>query len=447
MGQRILVVDDDPDTREILNEKLAHSGYDVTTVADAESALQRLAAMEPDLVISDIRLPGIDGLSLLRRVREDMDGVDVVVITGHEDMNTAIEAMRSGAFDYVVKPVDLNELDSLVERVFREQDLRTSTTEAEVDLDESLTGRSPRMIEIFKMIGVLAGNRTTVFIRGETGTGKERIARAIHQNSPFADEPFVPLNCTALSDTLLESELFGHVRGAYTGALKNRKGFFEQAGAGTILLDEIGDTTAQFQAKLLRVLEEREFFPVGGESLRRTEARIITSTNRDVEQLVEEGVFRRDLYFRLKVLELEVPPLRERIEDIPLLCEQLLKDISHELHNELKHLTDGAMELLMSYDWPGNVRELENTLTRAAVLARGSVISADHLALRSGNTELMAAPTGMPVDECLDAAIAARVQRTLYQTRGNKSAAARKLKISRSRLHRLIKKYDLAVPE
>lgn len=238
MEQRILVVDDDPDTREILDQKLTHSGYDVTTVSDAEAALQRLTAVDPALVISDIRLPGIDGLSLLRRVRENMDGVDVVVITGHEDMNTAVEAMQSGAFDYLVKPIDLDDLNRLVERVFREQTLKRSSSEdiaAEaVELDESLTGRSPRMIEIFKMIGVLSDNRTTVFLRGETGTGKERIARAIHENSPSHDEPFLPVNCTALSDTLLESELFGHVRGAFTGAVESRKGFFEQAGRGTI---------------------------------------------------------------------------------------------------------------------------------------------------------------------------------------------------------------------
>lgn len=448
MARRILVVDDDPATREILEDKLSHSGYRVTSVPDAEAALQRISAVDPQLVISDIRLPGIDGLSLLRRVLRDLESVDVVMITAHEDMSTAIEAMKSGAFDYVVKPVDLEKLDQLVQQVFREQDLHEEALERsdDVGLDEFLTGRSPRMIEIFKMIGVLSGNRTTVFIRGETGTGKERIARAIHLNSPYSDEPFLPVNCTALSDTLLESELFGHVRGAFTGAVTNRKGFFEQAGAGTIFLDEIGDTGQEFQTKLLRILEEREFFPVGGESSRCTEARVIAATNREIDDLVESGAFREDLYFRLKVMEVEVPPLRERIEDVPLLCEQLLREISDELHKEVRHITDDAMRLLMSYDWPGNVRELENTLTRAAVLARGSVISADHLALRTGDRELLAAPTGMPVDDTLDAAIAAHVQRTLYRTEGNKSAAARVLEISRSRLDRMIDKYELVVP-
>jgi len=447
MAKRILIVDDDPDAREILHDKLVHSGYDITAVADAEAALQRVGALRPDLVVSDIRLPGMDGLTLLRRLRENLEDVDVLMITAHEDMTTAIEAMKAGAFEYVVKPVDLRKLDSLVERCFRDQELRRKAQAGDVWREEGvpggLVGRSSHMIDIFKMIGVLAGNRTTVFIRGETGTGKERIARAIHENSAHGHEPFLPVNCTALTATLLESELFGHVKGAFTGAIASRKGYFEQAGAGTIFLDEIGDTSPEFQSKLLRVLEEREFFPVGGESRRRTEARILAATHRPIEAYVEDGRFREDLYYRLKVIEIDLPPLRQRPEDIPFFCDHILSGLAVELHKEKLHLSDDALGALMAYDWPGNVRELQNTLTRAAVLARGPVITPEHLTLKIGGDPLIAP---MPADDTLEAAIAAHVQHILYRAEGNKSEASRILEISRSRLDRIIDKHRLVVP-
>jgi DNA-binding NtrC family response regulator len=300
-------------------------------------------------------------------------------------------------------------------------------------------------------------------IRGETGTGKEMVARAIHINGPHADEPFIAVNCTALTDTLLESELFGHVKGSFTGAVGSRKGYFELASGGTIFLDEIGDTSPDFQTKLLRVLQERKFYPVGGEEPRTTEARVIAATHQPIEQLVEDGDFREDLYFRLKVVEIHVPPLRERRMDIPLLAESLLVRIRRETHQTVRHISEPAMKRLMEYDWPGNVRELENALTRAAILARGAAIGPEHLSLgdeflppesrkvekreEKSQRNGKAAAAAADEDMSLDAAISRHVQHILAHTDGNKSETARLLGISRSRLQRYVEKFQLDVPD
>ena len=382
MTARILVVDDDADHLYVIREKLRHCGYDVEGAESAERALGRLASFDPRLVITDLRMPGMSGLELLERIRSSVDGVEVMVMTGHQDMKSAVAAMKAGAFDYLVKPIDLGRLQDQVERCLRERELESGSLHEEEESEEergTLVGRDPRMVEIFKMIGILARNRATVFIRGETGTGKEVVARAIHTNSVYADEPFIAVNCTALSDTLLESELFGHVRGAFTGATSRRRGYFELARGGTIFLDEIGDTIPDFQSKLLRVLQDRSYYPVGGETPLETKARVIVATNRPIERQIREGRFREDLYFRLKVIEVEVPPLRERRGDIPLLAVHLLGRIRREIGEPVRHISDEAMEKLKGYDWPGNVRELENLLLRAAILARSGVIGAAHL--------------------------------------------------------------------
>ncbi len=453
MSERILIVDDDASIRETFEHHLGRLGYEVATATSAEDALRVLPEFEPALVITDIRMPGMDGIELLRQVRSSSEDVDVLVITAHEDMSTAVSAMRAGAYDYLVKPLDLDEIDLQVKRCFRDRSLRRrvrllSDEAADGYELDRLVGRDPAMIEIYKLIGVLAGNRATVLISGETGTGKERVARAIHFNSPHAEEPFVAINCTALAETLLESELFGHVKGAFTGAVGSRKGYFELAGSGTIFLDEIGDSGPEFQARLLRVLEEREFYPLGGERPRRTRARVIASTQPPLDELVQAGTFREDLYFRLKVVEVKVPPLRERKGDIPPLTEHFLAKISEELHKEVLGLSDGATRLLTGYDWPGNVRELENTLTRAVVLARGPVIDLDHLSLgapiKRGVAE-EAREELEPPDATLGAVEAAHIQRILDQSGGNKRQAARILGISRPRLDRLIERYGLSV--
>jgi two-component system response regulator AtoC len=408
-------------------------------------------------------------VELLERVKASMEAVETIVMTGHEDMTSAIRAMKAGAFDYVVKPIDAEALLDLVSRCLREQKLnldarkKRSAGERPEPGPGVVIGRDPRLMEIFKMIGVLARNRATVLVRGETGTGKEVMARAIHDHSLHSDEPFIAVNCTALSDTLLESELFGHVKGAFTGAISSRKGYFELAGTGTIFLDEIGDTTLEFQTKLLRVLQDRTFFPVGGETARRTQARIITATHQDLETLVEEGGFREDLYFRLRVVEIVVPPLRERRGDIEALAEHLLDRIRAETQQEIHHIHPDALQAMTEYDWPGNVRELENALTRASILARGATLGPEHLRLGSDRPEVMEDSTGEEglfwpgpgasgasgshdasgPDWTLDGAIGRQVQRVLAHTGWNKSEAARLLKISRSRLARLIEKFHL----
>jgi DNA-binding NtrC family response regulator len=430
--QRILVVDDDVDGLEVLKTRLAHAGYEVETAESAEKALSRVNAFSPGLVVTDVRMSGMTGLELLERIRASMDRVEVVVMTAHDDMETAVTAMKAGAFDFLVKPVDPKAVQGLAERCFREQALAVDMgVDGAPDSDDpdalprgKLVGRNPAMIQIYKTIGVLARNRATVLVRGETGTGKEVIARAIHQHSEYADEPFIAVNCTALTDTLLESELFGHVKGAFTGASGARKGYFELAKKGTIFLDEIGDTSPEFQTKLLRVLQERRFYPVGGEEVRRTEARVIAATHQPVQQLIEEGRFREDLYFRLKVVEIEVPPLRARPDDIALIANALLGRIREETHRDVRRISDEAVAMLRSYAWPGNVRELENALMRAAIMARGTVIGPDHLIL--GDDQ---GPEGHGVDLTLAAAIRRHVRVVLESTDGDEVAAAEVLGI------------------
>ena len=434
MSRRIMVVDDDKDALEVYRTRLNHAGFDVEVAESAEQALSRVKKFDPGLIVTDVRMSGMTGLELLSKIREAMEGVYVVVMTGHDDMETAVTAMKSGAFDFLVKPVDPKVLQALAERCFRELDEDNEgpdTEDEEVSLKSGqLIGRDPQMVEIYKTIGVLARNRATVLIRGETGTGKEVIARAIHQHSAFSGEPFIAVNCTALTDTLLESELFGHTKGSFTGAISARKGYFELAGEGTIFLDEIGDTSPDFQTKLLRVLQERSFYPVGGEEPRTTHARVIAATHQPVEQLIKEGRFREDLYFRLKVVEIVVPPLRDRPGDIPLIANALLGRVREETHREVYRISDAALENLLSYNWPGNIRELENALMRGAILARGSVIGEDHLVL--GDQSLTSD------DLTLGLASTRHVQSVLARCAGDEAAAAELLGITKKKLKDLL---------
>ena len=379
----------------------------------------------------------------------------MIVMTGHDTLTSAVEAMKSGAFDYLVKPVSLKELMAVVDRCLSDQEMNRAAMEQrepdgeQADVAEpdagvrTVVGRDPRMIAIYKMIGVLSRNRATVLIRGDTGTGKEMVARAVHDHSIHSDEPFIAVNCTALTDTLLESELFGHVRGAFTGAVGGKKGYFELAGKGTIFLDEIGDTSPDFQSKLLRVLQERQFYPVGGEHPKTTEARVVAATHQPMEELVSEGGFREDLYFRLRVVEIHVPTLRERKDDIPLLAQHLLGRIRRETGATVRAISQEAMTSLQEYDWPGNVRELENALTRAAIVARGRLVSPEHLALgfRAAAEASPKASGRVPEgDLTLDGAIECQIRRVLEKTDGNKTEAASLLGISRSRLTRYVER-------
>ncbi|HEX9885099.1 MAG TPA: sigma-54 dependent transcriptional regulator [Longimicrobiales bacterium] len=445
MSARILVVDDDADAGRVLQVRLEHAGYEVATAESAEEALGRVAKIDPALVITDLRMPGMSGLDLLEKLRSALPRVDVIVVTAHEDMTSAVEAMKAGAFDYLVKPLQMERVSALVARCLREQELNREAPgagegeEAEpeaMEASQGIVGRDPRMIDIYKMIGVLARNRATVLVRGETGTGKEMIARAVHAHGRHADQPFIAVNCTALTDTLLESELFGHVKGAFTGAVGGRKGYFELAGRGTILLDEIGDTSGEFQTRLLRVLQERQFYPVGGETPRVTDARVIAATHQPMEELVKAGTFREDLYFRLRVVEIRVPPLRERVDDIPLVAEALLARIRRETGQDVRQIAPEAMELLQAHPWPGNVREMENALTRAAIVARGPTIGPDHLILGTGRD-------GPDEDarwggRSLAAVVARHARGVLREAVGDVDAAAAILEITPDRLRDIL---------
>ena len=451
---RILLVDDDSDIRSVFRKKLELLSYEVEEADCAEAALGKLKAFHPDVVITDVRMDGITGLELLSRIKESMEAVDVIVMTGHDTMGSAVEAMKSGAFDYLVKPVGLDELGRVVERCLSEQEQVRASTVSEMpevsddDGSKIVVGRDPRMVEIYKMIGVLARNRATVLIRGETGTGKELVAQAVHDHSLYSSEPFIAVSCTALTDTLLESELFGHVRGAFTGAVGGKKGYFELAGQGTIFLDEIGDTSPDFQSKLLRVLQERQFYPVGGEQPKRTEARVVAATHQPLEELVSEGGFREDLYFRLRVVEIHVPRLRERKADIPLIANHLLSRIRKETGSTVHTISEEALRCLDEYDWPGNVRELENVLIQASIVSRGPVIGPDHVTLGPWNhvrDKGDAADTVLREDQdmTLDCVIERQLRRVLEGAGGNKTKAASMLGISRSRLTRYVDRFGL----
>ena len=464
--RRLLVVDDDDTIRASLIEALTDPSTTVVGAESAERALGMVASTGADVVLTDVRMAGLNGVELLQLLRTRAPDIDVVLMTAFDDMDTVVSAMREGAVEVLVKPLDLHELRRLLARVFEDRLTRTGSDRKPADSllrfpeghREALIGHDPRMIAVYKLIGQAAQNSATVLIRGESGTGKELIARAIHVNSADAKAPFIGVNCAALPASLLESELFGHVRGAFTGATSDRKGRFALAGRGTIFLDEIGDTSAEMQAKLLRVLQEREFYPVGAERPERTEARVIAATHRDLEQMEGSGAFRTDLYYRLRVVEIVVPPLRERVGDIPLLARHLVRRASVAAGRVPPVLSDEAVARLRLHHWPGNVRELENCLTRAVLMATSDVIRAEHVevgmlradgdetatddrgtARRSGEPPL--APEGLPSLEALERE---HVLRVFQATLGHKARAAAILGVSRPRLDRLLRKHGLA---
>jgi two-component system, NtrC family, response regulator AtoC len=451
---RIMLVDDDEGLCLTLGPHMSGLGHEVLTAESAEKALSHLSAFKPDIVFTDVQMPGMNGFELLARLRRDRPDVDVVIITGYGGVQGAIDAIRDGASDYLLKPLDLDEIEAVIERCMEARRARVTD---EVDAGASapapggLVGRHPSMLGVYKTIGAVSASRAAVLLRGETGTGKELIARTIHGNSPESDQPFIGVNCAAVPETLLESTLFGHVKGAFTGAFSDRRGPFELAGRGTIFLDEIGDTSLALQAKLLRVLEEREFYPVGSEHPRRTEARVIAATNRGLEDLVADGGFRDDLFFRLRVIEIRVPPLRERRSDIPLLVRHILSRAAVELGRQVPGVSTDVMAYLVAQDWPGNVRELENTLTRALVMARGNTLAlhdleGDHWGAGPGRPHGAAVGNGPSDDQSLEMVERRHVQRVLLMTKGNKSAAARILEVSRPTLNRMIKDYEIFVP-
>jgi two-component system nitrogen regulation response regulator GlnG len=382
MSGRVLIADDEDSLRWVLEKGLRQAGYDVAVARDGEGALRAFEAEPCDLVLLDVRMPGLDGLTVLARLRERHPDVHVVVMTAHGTMDTAIQAMQRGAYDYIAKPFDLDEMLLLVERALSARRLTQEVARLRTGLQEvrefsALIGRHPRMQDVYKTIGRIAGSDVTVLLRGESGTGKELVARALHHYSRRSGRPFVGVSCAAIPGTLLESEMFGHERGAFTDAKERKLGKFELAHGGTLYLDEIGDMPVELQTKLLRALQERAIERVGGQEPIRVDVRVLAATNRDLEAAMREGRFREDLYYRLNVVTLNLPPLRERRRDIPLLVEHFLAKHAEEIGE--RGVAPEALDRLIGHDWPGNVRELENVVQRAMVMATSGVILPEHL--------------------------------------------------------------------
>ncbi len=381
------IVDDDQSVRWVLEKALKQADMETRSFERAEHLLEALGDAPPDVLITDVRMPGMSGLALLERLHGSYPDLPIIVITAHTDLENAVAAYKGGAFEYLPKPFDIDEAVDLVRKASR----LNGTTEQEVEEPAtamaSMIGQAPAMQEVFRSIGRLAGSSMTVLITGESGTGKELVARALHDHSPRANKPFVALNTSAIASELLESELFGHEKGAFTGADSRRIGRFEQADGGTLFLDEIGDMSPELQTRLLRVLAESEFYRVGGQSAIRVDVRVIAATNQDLARAVKESRFREDLYHRLNVIRINTPPLRQRQEDIPLLLQHYLAEAAQELGSSPKSLDPEAIEALQTFKWPGNVRQLVNAARRLTVTAPGNVISAEDIPSDLGGTE------------------------------------------------------------
>ena len=448
----ILVVDDDEDTRELLREVLCEDGYRVNTSGSGEEAMEIGKCESFDLIISDMRLgPTLNGLDVLRAYKAVQPESEVILITAFGSMETAIEAVKAGAFDYISKPFKIDEVLLQVHRALENRKLLRENRSLKRQLGSqgqlsTLVGNSPKMLEIYKKIAMVADSRSTVLIYGASGTGKELVAKAIHYNGPRADQCFYAVNCGALTETLLETELFGHVRGSFTGATENKRGIFESASGGTVFLDEVSEMSPGLQVKVLRTLEEQEVRRIGSNDVVKVDVRIIAASNRKLAESVEEGKFRQDLYYRLRVIEIDLPPLSERLEDIPLLVEQFLKKMGSDRAHPLS-ISPQALSVLMNYSWPGNVRELENALESAVAMNRSGVIVPEELPekVRTTTGEIKRVEdffAELPSMEELERRYLAHVLRV---TGGNKVKTSEILGIDRRTLYRKAEKYKLLV--
>jgi DNA-binding NtrC family response regulator len=444
---RILIVDDEVNARTALAELLRDEGYVVEAAADAFKALGKMADFAPDLVLTDLKMPGMDGLTLLGRLRDDDPDLPVLVMTAFGEVESAVRAMQSGARDYLAKPVNVAELSVVVAREMEQRRIRQEAGLLRARLSEkysfdNIVGNAAPMQEVFKTVSQIAASRASVLVTGESGTGKELIAAAIHERSPRAKGPFVKLHCAALAESLLESELFGHERGSFTGALARRDGRFSQANHGTLFLDEIGEISQGVQVKLLRFLQEREFERVGGNETIAVDVRVIAATNRDLKQMVAEGKFREDLYYRLNVINLEMPALRARPSDVPLLASHFLLKYASENGKELTGFSGDALECLTSYPWPGNVRELENVVERAVVLARSAEITVADLPAQFASTKVR---PGLQIPGAtLDEIERYAITKTLESTGGATGEAAKILNISVRKIQYKLHEYESA---
>jgi two-component system response regulator AtoC len=446
---RILIVDDEHSILDSLEMFLGEKGHDVFKAATGGEGLEQFYRSKPDVVILDIRLPDSSGLDILNEMQNDGYFTKVIMITAFQDMETTIEAMKRGAYDYIHKPLDIDEVEKAVNRALHILDVDRETpllggTRRPANQDV-IIGKSEKMREIFKVIGLLCQNRATVFIQGETGTGKELVARVIHRNSLFDKEPFVTLDCSSVVETLLESELFGHEKGAFTGASHTKRGRIELAGRGTLFLDEVGELPLSLQGKFLGFIQRREYMRVGGQCTLASNCRIIAATNRDLTAMVREGTFKEDLYYRIRVVIIHVPPLRERLSDIPDLVNHFLQKINLELCTNVSKLQNGVMDRLMEHPWVGNVRELENVLVEAVIRVQGNVILLDDIEKildnnQSGVREPLSAYSLPQVEK-------EHIQNTLSHVAWNRTKAAQMLGISLPTLRSKIRKYGIAPSE
>lgn len=436
MKQRVLIVEDEEKLRRVIQLQLQSAGFEVDEACSAEDALK--LADRADLVLSDLRLPGMDGLDLLYSLRRQDSHTPVIVMTAFGTVETAVQAMKAGASEFLLKPFSLDHLMTIVQKALEVRALRDENTKLREELGvryelNNVIGRSAAMKEIFATLNRAAATRATVLLAGETGVGKDLIARAIHFHSPRRDKPFVKINCTALPENLMESELFGYEKGAFTGAVASKPGKFEQADTGTVFLDEIGDVPAAVQVKLLRVLQERELERLGSNKTRHIDVRVIAATNSDLRIALENGTFREDLYYRLNVLPVNIPPLRARKDDIPYLAEHFARKFSHDLGRECG-FSDAAMAKLVSYEWPGNVRELENVVERSMVLCSASQLDADDIKLDLARPRPPQTGAFLPEGMSLDQFEQSIIREALNRAGGNKSQAARLLGITRNAL-------------
>jgi two-component system response regulator HydG len=451
MKPRILVVDDEASHRQMLEAVLVSEGYEVHHAGDGQEAIISVEARFYDLVLMDVRMPKVGGIEALKEIKELSPGIPIVIMTAYGSVDTAVEALKSGAYDYLTKPLDIEELKILVSKALRHRQLEQENVYLKERLSDrfdftNIIGRSAKMGELFETVALVAPSDATVLIVGESGTGKELIANAIHQNSPRRDRPFIKVNCAALPETLLESELFGHEKGAFTGALARKQGRFHLAHSGSIFLDEIGEMASTTQSKILRVLQEREFEPLGSSHTVKVNTRVIAATNKNLGEEIQQGRFREDLYYRLNVVAMEVPPLRDRREDIALLADFFLKRYAEKNRRLLKGFTPRAMDLLMRYTWPGNVRELENVVERAVIMARGDMISQKDFPDTVRGTDLEAEGTGsvgLTPGRSLREVEKEMIIRTLEEAGGNRTHTAKILGISRRTLQLKLKEYGI----
>jgi two-component system, NtrC family, response regulator HydG len=451
----ILVVDDDIGHLTMLQTLIASWGYRVETLTDGSAAVQRVESGPVDLILMDVRMTAMSGIEALKRIKAYNPSIPIIIMTAYSSVSSAVEALKAGAYDYLIKPLDFEALKLGVERAREHAGLKAENRQLKARLGtafhaDSIIGQSAAMKSMTDMLAMIAPSDATVMITGESGTGKELIARSIHFNSPRKDKPLVVVNCAAITETLLESELFGHEKGAFTGADRKRDGRFQQAHGGTLFLDEIGETSAAMQVKLLRAIQEREIQPVGGTQTFHVDVRIIAATNRDLAHQVQQGLFREDLFYRLNVVALEVPPLRRRLEDIPLLAQHFLNRFAEKNRKTIKGFSPQAMDMLIKHDWPGNVRELENAVERAVILMTGEFITEKHLPLsivqshgssRQNPAHALASGIAPEDTPSLDEIEREFILSTLKAAGGNKSEAARRLGITRKTLHNKLKQY------